>query len=213
MHQKSLIVEQQNILKKHSKHLLTYSLFFLLIFIGKAGAQVNYSSGITVRMNGYVVNVGGQILFQPCEDSTLSVLESLDNTSFVLEDFYGDLYLEAIGNLGDSVFSEGRFLTDKNKYSIKILYFYCLLEVDMMFLDTSRFKVHKKPKYELTYEGNTYFACGFSVDNRIKRLIPGNEKNLLLMYHYYADKGYVVPKWLEALVREKKKKNKKKINK
>lgn len=204
MHQKSLIVEKQNILKRHSKYLLTFSLFFLLIFTGKADAQTNYSSGITVRMNGYVVNVGGQILFQPCEDSTLSVLESLDNTSFPLWYFREDLYLEAIENIGDSILVKGRFITDKSTYQIKVLYFYSSLEVDMMFLDSARFKIYQKPKYELSYNGKTYGAYGFYIDNRIKKLIPKEKKNLFLMYRYYADKGYAIPKWLEVLVREKK---------
>ncbi len=180
-----------------------YFLFFALI--NKSKAQ-NYSTGFTVKMDGYIINIGGQILFQPCEDKTLSIWQTLDNRSFPLWYFREDLYLEAIENIGDSVKIYCYDTDDKRKYYMNFSYFYCSLEVDMMFLDTVRFKIHKESKYEIDYDGKIYHAYGFYCDNRIKKLIPHDKRNLLLMYRYYADKGYTVPEWLDKLVKCKDKK-------
>lgn len=197
-------MEKQNIQRRIRKLFFICSFNFLLLFVVKGNAQ-NYSSGFTVKMDGYVVNVGGKILFQPCEDSTKNIWASLDNRSFPLWYFREDLYLEAIDNIGDSVKIYCYDVEDKKKYYMNLSYFYCSLEVDMMFLDSARFKIFKEPKYEITFNDKTYHIYGFNVDNRIKKIIPRDVRHLRLMYDYYWSKGYSVPKWLDKLVRCKNK--------
>lgn len=190
-------MEKQNTQSNIHKLFLVCSILIFLLYKGDAQ---NFNSGLTVKMNGYVVNMGGQVLFQPCEDSTKNIFQCLNNTSFVLGYFSEDMYLEAIENIGDSLWVQGCFLGENGKYPMKINYFYCTLEDDMMILDTIRFKVYKQPKYEITFEGRNYSAYGFYVDNRIKQIVPWERKNLLLMYNYYSDRNYQIPVWLNNLV-------------
>jgi len=174
--------------------LLTWATLFPLF-----GLSQSYSSGLTVQMNGYLLNTGGEILFQPSEDSTKSVWESLDNTSFSLWYFRETLYLEAISNIGDSAIINITDTKTNENSTTNFSYFYCTLIVNMMFLDTSRFKVYQKPQYQIKYGGKSHLIKGFSVDNRIIQLIPKSDKNLALMYNYYKKHNLTVPNWLDQV--------------
>ena len=163
----------------------------------------NFTSSLPVHMNGYVLNLCGEILFQPCEDSTKKVWEAMYNTSIPLWYFREDLYLEAIEKIGDSVKVNFRDSKENKSYYSNFAYFYCCLEVNMMFLDTTRFNVFIEPQYQISFDGKSYPAKGFLVDNRIVKLIPKRDSDLLLMYRYYDDKGYTVPKWLQEAVKKR----------
>lgn len=179
---------------------------FLLVISFYNGKSQGKASGFTVKMNGYIINVGGKILFQPCEDNAKDVWHSLDNRSFPLWYFREDLYLDAIDNVGDSVKIYCYDIDDKKNYYMNFSYFYCSLEIDMMLLDSTSFKVYKESKYQITFNNKIYYAYGFNINNRIKKIIPEDKKNLLLMYQYYKSKGYIAPKWIDELLRNKKKK-------
>lgn len=180
-------------------------LCFLLINGMKVYSQGN-NAGITVKMNGYVANLGGRVFFQPCEDSSFSIWQCLNNTSFPLWYFREDLYLEAIEGLGDSVKVYCYDNDDKQKYYMNLSYFYCSVEVDMMFLDTTQFEVFQKPKYEVLYDNKKFYLFGFRVENRVKKILPKNKEDACLMYNYYASRNYRIPDWLDELFPKKKKK-------
>lgn len=172
----------------------------LFLFANKGKAQ-SHSDGFTVKMDGYIVNLGGKKLFQPCEDSTKAIWESLDNRAFTLwYDDINDLYLEAIDNIGDSVTVEVYDSIAKKKYYERMSFFHCSLEVIMFFLDTRNFNVHKTPIEEVYYNQKKYSFSYFSIDNRVKKIIPKDKNNLMMMYEYYINKGYNAPTWLSKIV-------------
>ena len=176
------------------------ALVWTMALLGKTAASQSHSTALTVKMDGYVVNIGGKILFQPCADSSKSIWESLNNTSFALWYFREDLYLEAIDSIGDVITVPGRFENSTQTSQMRVSYFYCSIELDMMLLDTAKFKLYEKPKYALYHNGKEYSLYGFYVDNRLRKIIPKDIKNLRLLYSYYWDKGYTVPKWLDEYI-------------
>ncbi len=185
---------------------VSFCFFFLFIYTSKAQ---NNKTGITVKMDGYIINLGGEIIFQPCEDSIINVWDAMDNTSFAIScNSYVNEYCEAIDKVGDSLVVQCRDWENSSIYNIKISFFYCSLDINMQFLAVSEndFKVYKHPQYEILYNQKKYPLRGFYIRNRINKLIPHSRKNLLLMYHYYADKKHTVPQWLEKLVKCKAKK-------
>lgn len=177
----------------------TYLLLLFLLLFCKGFSQT-YRSGFVVNMNGYIVNLGGKIFFQPCEDSTKNIWQCLDNRSFSLWYFREDLYFEAIENIGDSVLVSYYDNDDKKNYTASIRSFYCSLEVDMMFLDSTRLEIFATPKHRLWFNKKEYPLEGFRVDNRVNKIIPTSLNNLRLMYSYYYGKGYTVPKWLDEYI-------------
>lgn len=179
------------------KNIIGTHLFFLFTLLFYEGFSQTYSSGITMNINGYIVNLGGKIFFQPCEDSTKNIWQCLDNRSFSLGYFREDLYFEAIENIGDSLLISYYDNDDKRTYTANMRAFYCSIEVDVMFLDSSRFEVFEIPKHTLLCYKKKYPLEGFRVDNRVKKIIPSNLKYLRLMYNYYRNKGYTIPKRLD----------------
>jgi len=154
-------------------------------------------------MEGYIINLGSEILFQPCESDTIGFWQSLDNRSFSIWcNQINDQYCEAINNLGDS--AKVRLLIDSGLkyYDTQMTFFYCSLEIDMQFLskDENSFSIYKKPQYEILYNQKKFPLKGFYTREWVRKLIPKDRKNLLLMYKYYRDKNYVVPNWLEKLI-------------
>lgn len=182
------------------KQLIRVFLIILLILPYYKAVSQDHSSGFPVSMNGYVINLGGKFLFQPCEDSVKDIWHCLDNRSFALWYFREDLYLESMENLGDSLTVRYYDDDDKKSYTSTMKFFYCSLEVDMMFLDSTRFEVFKTPKLKLLWGKRDYPLEGFRVDNRIMKILPRDLKNLRLMYDYYSKKGYTVPKWLDNAI-------------
>jgi hypothetical protein len=189
------------------KQVISVLFIILLILPCYEAASQEYGSGIDVSMDGYVINLGGKIFFQPCEDSTKDIWQSLDNRSFSLWYFREDLYLESIENIGDSVTVRFYDSDDKRTDTSTMRFFFCSLEVDMMFLDSTRFEIFKFPKHKLICNKKEYPLEGFRVDNRIKKILPKELKNLRLMYDYYWNKGYTVPKWLDDTIIQNKTKN------
>src|SRR5690606_6811471 len=182
------------------KQVIRVCFMILLILPCYRATSQDYSSGIAVSMNGYVINLGGNFFFQPCEDSIKDIWHCLDNRSFALWYFKEDLYLESIENIGASMTVRYYDNGDKKNYTSTMKFFYCSLEVDMMFFDSTRFEVFKTPKLKLLCNKKEYPLEGFRVDNRIRKILPKDLKNLGLMYDYYSSKGYAVPKWLDEYI-------------
>ena len=178
------------------KTLTRFYIVLLISLISCKGIAQNYNSGFDVKMNGYIINLGGKFFFQPCEDSTADVWKSLDNRSFSIWYFREDLYLEAIDAIGDSLNIDVYDNREKKKYLMNMRFFYCSLEISMMFLDTDRFEVYKPSTLQLHHAGKQYPLEGFRVENRIIKLIPQKIKDLRVFYDYYYKKGYTIPQWL-----------------
>ena len=149
----------------------------------------------TVTIDGYIINMGGLKLFQPCEDSSVTFLESIDSRSFNLWADRNDLYLEAIDKMGDSILVKVYDSTDNKFYQMNVSYFYCSLKIELLFLNND-FEVLKKPSYEFCYKGKKYNLRYFFVRNKMLAIIPKSERDLLKLYNYYLEGNYVLPNWL-----------------
>ena len=178
-------------------------IFFLLIFCGSICQISPNNTGITVSMKGYVINMGGLNIFQPCEDSTINFLESLDNRSFNLWCDRNDLYFNAIEKIGDSILVNGYDSSDKKAYVMNVSYFYCTLSIELLLLDKD-FEIFKEPSYEFYYDKKKYNLRYFYIRNRVLKIVPSTSPNLLLMYKFYDDRNYAIPKWLENLTKQQK---------
>ena len=154
-------------------------------------------------MKGYVINMGGLNIFQPCEDSTINFLESLDNRSFNLWCDRNDLYFNAIEKIGDSILVNGYDSSDKKAYVMNVSYFYCTLSIELLLLDKD-FEIFKEPSYEFYYDKKKYNLRYFYIRNRVFKIVPSTSPNLLLMYKFYDDRNYAIPKWLENLTKQQK---------
>lgn len=181
-----------------SKFCILLLVVFFLKFESVYAQQRNV--GLVVKMNGYLVNLGGQILFQPCEDTAVNFWNSLDNTSFELKSFKDNMYFDAIKNIGDSVDVYFYDYIDQKEYFTHLYFFYCSVEVDLLLLDKTSFKVCQNPRYDISFQGKRYPLLGFVVDNRLKKIIPYDIKNLRKLYNFYWDRGYTVPRWLDQYI-------------
>lgn len=181
--------------------------FIFLMFLFSKGESQSYNTGIPVKMDGYLINLNGEILFQPCEDSSINFWESLDNRSFSIWcNQFIDQYCDAIRNIGDSVILQRCFVSsDSTNCDNSLSFFYCSFEMDMDFLSTSEndFKVYKNPLYQIFYNQSKYQLKGFYIRGWVKKLIPKDVKKLRLMYNYYLNKGYTVPEWLYEATQSK----------
>jgi hypothetical protein len=182
------------------KTILKFCFILFLSPTSFTGFSQQYNSGIKSGMNGFIINLGGKFYFQPCEDSTKTLWESLDNRSFSLWYFRENLYLEAIENIGDSMLINYYDVDEKKQSLSSLKYFYCFVHINMMFLD-NEFKIFTSPRFKLRYGNKEYPLYGFHVDNRIMKIIPKENKNLHLMYQYYSRNGYTIPEWLQELVK------------
>lgn len=175
---------------------------FLVLFLGLFinVLSQNLNTGIPVKMDGYIIILDNEILFQPCEDSLMNFWESLDNRSFSIQcGEFVDQACEAINNIGDSVnLQRCLVLPDSTDCNISLSFFYCSFEMDMSFLSTDQndFKVYKKPLYEISYNQKKYPLKGFYIRGWVKKIIPKDNLKFQLMRDYYINKGYTPPKWL-----------------
>jgi hypothetical protein len=180
-----------------------FNILFSFLLFGNAARSQKQEVGFTVKMDGYFINLGGQKIFQPCEDASKAIWKTIDNRAFTLSiDDRNDLYLESIENIGDSVVAEVYDSSEMMYYKVRLSYFYGTLEA-IIFFDTEKSDFLKTCK-EIFYSKKKYsFNCLF-LRNRVKKIIPRNKNDVWLMYKYYKDKGYNVPQWLEKIVHYKK---------
>ncbi len=180
------------------KYILLFLLTFFLLAQKTFGQKSN--DGLVVKTDGYLINLDGDVIFQPCEDSTLTVWQSLDNRSFgVWCNQIHDNYCDAFERCGDSLNVTYKFVSDTFYNSAKLTYFYCTMESAMFFIgnNSNEFKVYDQPKYQILHNGISYPLKGFYIREILRKIIPKKLSDLRIMYHYYTDKGWSVPKWLD----------------
>lgn len=180
-------------------------IFLVLIYtffltVSPSNSQ-EYNSGINVKTEGFIINLGGQFFFQPCENLKMSFWESLDGRSFSLGEFKEDMLLESLANIGDSLSIYCQQAGEKKKMLFNLRYFYAEIEINLMILDTSRFELFHTAEYELYYDNKTYPLEGFRMDNRIKKIIPVNTRDKKIILKFYHDNGFAVPSWLSKTKR------------
>lgn len=180
-------------------------LFLVLIYtffltVSPSNSQ-EYNTGINVKTEGFIINLGGQFFFQPCENSKMSFWESLDGRSFSLGEFKEDMLLESLANIGDSLSIYCQLAGEKKQMLFNLRYFYAEIEINLMILDTSRFELFHTSQYELYYNNNTYPLEGFRIDNRIRKILPANAKDKKVLLKFYQDNGFTVPSWLSKAKR------------
>lgn len=185
----------------------TWASILLLLFSLNLAAQDNV--GILVKMDGYIINLGGEIIFQPCEDSTINVWKAMDKKSFgIWCNQFVDQYCEAIENIGDSLMIE--VLKDSGQqYPMRMSFFYCSIEMYMAFIGNNKndFTVFNYPEYQVLYKGKKYPLKGFFVRGYVKKILPYNKKDIRSMYNYYRNNQYPVPQWLDdEIIRKSSKK-------
>lgn len=181
------------------RKLLTFFVIYFLSNLNIAFSQTfPANEGLTVTLNGYIINMGGLKIFQPCEDSSVIFLNSIDSKTFNLWCDRNDLYMDAIDKVGDSILVKVYDSTDKKYYQMNVSYFYCSLNIEMLFLNKD-FEIFKEPSYEFYYDNKKYNLRYFFVRNRVLKIVPKNKKDLLQMYNYYSKNNYTAPDWLQKL--------------
>jgi hypothetical protein len=179
----------------------TFSLISFCLLVKIALGQKS-NDGLIVRMDGFLINLDGQVLFQPCEDSSLGFWQSLDSRSFSLwcNQISGDHYCDATKRLGDSLSVRYKFVEDTfYNEPVRLSYFYCTIEAAMMFIGNNEndFKVHDKPKILILHKGKSYPINGFYIRDILRKVIPARQGDILKMYNYYVDNDFTIPKWLQ----------------
>lgn len=166
-----------------------------------------HNDGLVVRMDGYLINLDGEVIFQPCEDSSVNFWQSLDGRSFGIwcNQITGEQYCEATERLGDSLNVNYQFVTDTFYNRARLSYFYCTIESAIFFVgnNANDFKVYDHPQYQMLYKGKPYPLKGFYIREVIRQVIPKKQRDLLAMYHYYVTRGSTVPEWLEIEIKKK----------
>lgn len=153
--------------------------------------------GLSVSMNGYVIEAAGKLFFQQCDDSTKDVWESINGDSFALGYFQEDQFPEAISQLGDSVIILFSDQEDSQKHLATFRSFYAKVDLDLIFSSDSPLTIYKSPRIDIKHGDRLIHMEGFFVDNRIRKLIPQKEIDLNTMRAFYLSLGSQWPPWLK----------------
>ena len=176
-------------------------LILCTILLSNISVAQHYSSGIVVTTKGYILNVGENIIFQPCEENNKGIFNRLDYRSFVLGSIpNNDGILDAISDIGDTMLVSINSNLSWGKYNFMVKYFYCELTVNLLLFDTvSKPKFINPLGYELFFGDKKYSCLGYSIKNRVIKVVPSKKKDLDSIYDYYKHNDYVVPEWLDDI--------------
>lgn len=147
-------------------------LFFILILILAASTVTVYNQGYamqTIKNKGYLIYMDYTWFFQPCNDSTVGVLESLNQTSFRIiagTDGYNNLLYEIEKTLSDFKVINPIFYNRKQKeYVGELKYQFCELEYSNDFVNPNK-NLHPC-MYEIEANGRNYGLGCFFFDVRL----------------------------------------------
>ncbi|HEY9261032.1 hypothetical protein [Chitinophaga sp.] len=178
-------------------------MLILSVFSFLIGESQN-NTGIVMKINGYMINLDGQMLFQPCEDTALSIWESFDNSSFgIWCNQITNRYCESMEGIGDSVSVKYMQPSNTRIYQGTMIYFYCTIKIYLKFIgnNANDFCVYKDPQYQLLFGQKKYPLDIFYVRENLMEVVPLNRKFLTKMYDFYKHNDYVIPLWLTESVR------------
>ena len=171
-------------------------LLFLTFSIFTSSGQ--YSNGMRIKMEGYIINLNeGKIIFQPCHNSNTSFWNSFANNAFELNFFEEELYRQAIDKIGDSLRVKLIYSADSLEYYMRLRFFYCEIEMDMIISEKNTFRIYSQPRYFIIHNDKRLPLESFFVDNRVLKIIPKNKKNLSAMYNFYKNSGYSIPDYFK----------------
>jgi hypothetical protein len=154
----------------------TYLVILLCTLLYPCKAQTGLLQGIKkdvpLTISGYLVNIYGEMglwVFQPCNDSSITLADALGNQSFFVQDMINDLgytYLRDIHNTGRKLPLTLYDHTYNKQLQDTIQYLYCSITI----LPKSTATPQPGCAYTLTI-GNTKksIAC-WSLDNYVTNL-------------------------------------------
>lgn len=161
------------------------------------------NSSLVINTKGYIFNLGGILIFQPYEIESHShlPLDVLDKRSFMLGNIPGhDGLWEAIAETGDTVSLTVHNRVSNESDTINCRYFYCELTVSLLLFDSiDKPKLVTPLRYELSYRNQRYSCYGYSIKNKILKVLPSKKKDLDKIYAYYKSNDFVIPKWLDEI--------------
>ena len=185
-----------------------YRVFLSLIFMmftTPCYSQKENGSMI-LKIDGYMIDFSGQMIFQPCDSDTTDLFESLDGTSFnIWCNQITDRLCESFDGLGDTIWVDYSTSKDANINYGYIRYFHCMIKIALNFIgeNPNDFRIYDVPKYEIIGEDKRYPLLGFYVRGFLKEVIPTDRQLLLKMYKFYDENNYTVPPLIDSIVNQK----------
>lgn len=178
----------------------------ILMLCTTVGYSQTENKSIVLKIDGYMIDFSGQMIFQPCDESTTGLFESLDGTSFnIWCNQITDRYCESFEGLGDTTWVDYATSGDTVIRYGYMRYFHCMIKITLNFVgeNPNDFKVYDMPMYEITRDGKKYPLRGFYVRGFLKEVIPTDRQLLFKMYEFYEKNNYTVPPLLDSIVKQK----------
>jgi hypothetical protein len=183
----------------------TRFLFALMLCSTACYSQAENKS-IVLKIDGYMIDFSGQIVFQPCEDDSIGFWESLDGTSFnIWCNQITDRYCESFEGLGNTTWVVYTTSGDTIMRYGYLRYFHCMVKISLSFVgqNPNDFKVYDVPRYEIIQPNKKYPLEGFYCRGILKEVIPTDSQMVLKMYEFYEKNNYTVPPLLDSIVKKK----------
>ena len=180
-------------------------LLLIVLFVTTNCKSQFVNTGVVVKMDGFMMNLAGKFIFQPCEDSSLSIWAALDNRSFQIWcTNSNDVYCIAMRDIGDSVMVKYNILQGTKEYTGSLVFFYCTIEINLPLIVKNKndLIVFESPQYQLFFNDKKYPLEGTSISEHVNKIFPKEKKWLLKLYDHYKMNNYIIPQWLGSAVEE-----------
>ncbi|RFS20470.1 hypothetical protein DVR12_18030 [Chitinophaga silvatica] len=150
--------------------------FLLVVLIGiQSGFEQRKSKSndsLDVVISGYIINLDGAKLFQPCPDSSLSIWEALSKTSFGIDDPQAFCNFEGAYVKKSSV--QYIINTSPTIYKGELQYYYGTIKLAMFLVGNNKneFTTYDTPAFQILYENRKLPLKGFYVKGNLKEIKP-----------------------------------------
>lgn len=177
--------------------------FIISLLFARIGHTQDSNRALVVRMDGFIIDFGGEIIFQPCEDTSADIFGSFDRRSFSIWcNQFTSKHCESIAGLGDSMLVKYASASDTTIRYRDMRYFYCSIKISLFIIgnDHHDFNVFDKPKYQIINDGKMYPLNCFYIRGNLMELIPRDKALLRRIYDFYDKNGYTSPDWLQRSI-------------
>lgn len=180
-----------------------YFILFYLVLSCSCKAQKGFLKGlqkdVPVVVEGYLINLYGEYgvwIFQPCNDSSLSIMDAIRGQSFFVQDMANDL---GYTNLKD-IYGFGKklpvvFYDVKEKIEINgdMQYLFCRLTINPIDAPAKEHQCDYTVYYNGLKKGlSCTFFTNYVVD--LEPLDPEIRRKYLQLFY---DKGWELPNWVK----------------
>lgn len=183
------------------KKVIVFVIFCFLFSSCKAQKKFlnRLQNNVPVTIDGYLINLYGEHgvwIFQPCSDSSLSIMDAIKGQSFFVQDMTNDLgytNLRDIYGYGVKIPVQFYDVTEKKEISGDMEYLFCRLTINPIDVPAKEHQCDYMVYYNGLKKG---LSCAFFT-NYVIGIEPLNPEIRKKYLQLFDDKGWQLPDWVK----------------